>query len=542
MSQNSLALADALFPAMLTELQATLKALSTLQSGATAPTLTSGAGPNALWADSAVEQIKQRDNADTAWFIRDGLARNPVRTVTTTSDTLLASDAGGIITISNASAVAVTVPQATSNFGAGYRAIYANLGVGAATLTPTTSTINGAATLVLQQGESALIWSDGTNWSAVKVGIPTTVRAAITLSGAAVNEAQGADIASASTIDLDAATGNLVDVTGTTGITAITLSQGRERVVRFTDALTLTHGASLVLPGGANITTAAGDFAVFRGYASSIVRCVAYTRAAGTPVTGGMPRGYLAGLTLSNNGTDATNDIDIASGAARDGDNAADLVLASALTKRLDAAWAVGTNQGGLDTGSIANTTYHVWLIGRSDTGVVDVLFSTSATSPTMPTNYDQKRRIGSIMRVSAAIVLFSQKGDEFLRLASILDVNAANPGTSAVTRTLSVPAGVQVDALVTGIVHTTDTGTRTSLLLTSLDQTDQAPSDSVAPLSDVSNIIAAETGAIYLGSAPRKVRTNTSAQIRSRLSGSTANVTLRIATHGWIDRRGRDD
>lgn len=87
----------------------------------------------------------------------------------------------------------------------------------------------------------------------------------------------GADVASAGTIDLDAATGDLVDVTGTTTITAITLAEGRTRTVRFTGALTLTHGASLVLPGSANITTAAGDFAIFRGYASSVVRCVMYS-------------------------------------------------------------------------------------------------------------------------------------------------------------------------------------------------------------------------------------------------------------------------
>ncbi|TXH11305.1 MAG: hypothetical protein E6R03_14325, partial [Hyphomicrobiaceae bacterium] len=91
----------------------------------------------------------------------------------------------------------------------------------------------------------------------------------------------GSDVASASTIDLDAATGVLVDVTGTTSITAITLSNGRERVVRFTGILTLTNGASLVLPGGANITTATGDFAIFRGYASSVVRCVGYFPASG---------------------------------------------------------------------------------------------------------------------------------------------------------------------------------------------------------------------------------------------------------------------
>lgn len=102
----------------------------------------------------------------------------------------------------------------------------------------------------------------------------------------ALNEARGADIASASTINLTTATGNLVDVTGTTTINAITLQDGAERVVRFTGALTLTNGASLVLPGGADIKTVAGDFAVFRGYASSAVRCESYTRGGTSPVTG----------------------------------------------------------------------------------------------------------------------------------------------------------------------------------------------------------------------------------------------------------------
>lgn len=90
----------------------------------------------------------------------------------------------------------------------------------------------------------------------------------------------GSDVASASTTNLETATGDLVDVTGTTAITAITLNDGHERTVRFTGILTLTNGASLVLPGAANITTAAGDFAVFRGYAAGVVRCVGYTRAA----------------------------------------------------------------------------------------------------------------------------------------------------------------------------------------------------------------------------------------------------------------------
>jgi hypothetical protein len=118
----------------------------------------------------------------------------------------------------------------------------------------------------------------------------------------------GADVASAGTTNLEAATGNLVDVTGTTTITAITLSEGHERVVRFTGALTLTNGASLVLPGGANITTAAGDFAIFRGYAAGVVRMVTLLRAAGRPLNSGVTDNLAAGFTTTsvNVGTKST--------------------------------------------------------------------------------------------------------------------------------------------------------------------------------------------------------------------------------------------
>lgn len=98
---------------------------------------------------------------------------------------------------------------------------------------------------------------------------------------------KGSDIASASTVVLDNATGDLVDVTGTTTITAITLAEGRGVWVRFTGILTLTHGASLVLPTSANIATAAGDYAYFRGYSGGVVRCVAYQRLTGAPLAGG---------------------------------------------------------------------------------------------------------------------------------------------------------------------------------------------------------------------------------------------------------------
>ncbi len=130
----------------------------------------------------------------------------------------------------------------------------------------TDGSANGGSFFVVSSSDPQVVGTNAISFSTFSVGDLDTLTI------------HGADIASAATIDLDAATGDLVDVTGTTTITAITLANGRQRVVRFTGALTLTHGASLVLPGSQNITTASGDYAIFRGYASGIVRCAVYQR------------------------------------------------------------------------------------------------------------------------------------------------------------------------------------------------------------------------------------------------------------------------
>ena len=113
-----------------------------------------------------------------------------------------------------------------------------------------------------------------------------TFTTTLTMSGAALNEAQGSNIASATTTDIGAATGNYVVVTGTTTITGLgTVQAGTRRIVEFSGALTLTHNAtSLILPGGANITTAAGDCATFVSEGSGNWRCVSYVAATGMPV------------------------------------------------------------------------------------------------------------------------------------------------------------------------------------------------------------------------------------------------------------------
>ena len=247
-------------------------------------------------------------------------------------------------------------------------------------------------------------------------------------------------------------------------------------------------------------------------------------------------QGHISGLTLSNNATDTVNDIDIASGVARDSTDAHNLVLTSTLTKRLDASWVVGTNQGGLDTGTIANNTYHIHLIRRSDTGVVDALFSLSATSPTMPTSYDQRRRIGSITRESGSIVQFVQTGNYFARKSPALDVNATNPGTSAVTRTLSVPTGIRLLARVNVLLDIGAADGAAGVLLSDLSVTDNAPSLTAAPLCTI--VAPGGSGTQRYAAGQVDIHTNTSGQIRSRLSASGAATVLRIATLGWFDAR----
>ena len=253
-----------------------------------------------------------------------------------------------------------------------------------------------------------------------------------------------------------------------------------------------------------------------------------------TPKYNPLPSGHLTGCLLSNYSGDLVNDINISPGKVRDATDATNLILTSPLKKRLDANWTVGDNNGGLDTGSIANTTYHVWLIKRSDTGVVDALFSASATAPTMPANYDYKRRLGSILREAGNNVAFRQLGDRFWRDVPSGDVNDTNPGSAAITRLLKVPIGIQVDAMVVHSVTQGGPGSTFYGLLSSLLDPNSVPSISIHDLAIVGNNDSSGN------SVAREITTNTSAQIRSRMSGSIAATTETITTLGWIDTRGR--
>jgi len=117
------------------------------------------------------------------------------------------------------------------------------------------------------------------------------------MSAANINFAKGTDITSATTTNIGASVGNIIDVTGTTTITAFdSVQAGSVRFVRFTGILTLTHsGTALILPTGANITTAAGDEAIFVSLGSGNWRCANYQRKDGTALVGATASTALSG-------------------------------------------------------------------------------------------------------------------------------------------------------------------------------------------------------------------------------------------------------
>lgn len=243
----------------------------------------------------------------------------------------------------------------------------------------------------------------------------------------------------------------------------------------------------------------------------------------------------IGGLVLSNNGTDASHDIDIATGWAMDATRVQAIYLASAITKRIDANWSAGTGNGGFPSALTlsAATWYHVFLIlnveGDSGTYTVDAGFDTSLTATNLlagATGYDYYRRIGSVLTDGSANILaftmveLPSGGRRILKWADPpLDVDTSTLSTSGTLYTLSVPTGVRV------IAETNIFGTNQDSYVSSPDANDEAPSISAAPLLSLENTGGNTTAGF-------RVLTDTSARVRGR--GGAASTVLRIATLGW--------
>lgn len=81
-----------------------------------------------------------------------------------------------------------------------------------------------------------------------------------------------APIGSSATLNLDNVQGDVVHVTGTATISAITLSAGARKIVIFDAAPTLVSSGTLVIPGASNLVVSPGFTCEFIGESAGVVR------------------------------------------------------------------------------------------------------------------------------------------------------------------------------------------------------------------------------------------------------------------------------
>jgi hypothetical protein len=253
-----------------------------------------------------------------------------------------------------------------------------------------------------------------------------------------------------------------------------------------------------------------------------------------TSYTAPLPYGHVSGLQFTRvSGTTFS----LTAGECRDTTDTYNLSLSSTMIKSLSA-WAVGTGNGSLDTGSIAPSTwYHVFLVGTS-AGLTDIAISVEGNLvPTLTSlgDYDYYAFAGVsfLLDGSSQIIDMKHDGDNFLWVDPPLSINASGVGATNVDRELTVPPDYKVDALINATFANPDSPA--AIYLRSLDANNEAATgDTTAPLC---TIVAPTEGARY-SSGPSYIRTNASQTIGSR--ANVANSSLDIVTLGWHYLRSR--
>ncbi len=180
---------------------------------------------------------------------------------------------------------------------------------------------------------------------------------------AAQNEAKGADIASATTTDIGAATGNYVVVTGTTTITGLgTIQAGTRRIVKFAGILTLTYNAtSLILPTSANITTAADDTAVFVSLGGGNWVCTNYQRKNGTALASSGGTTPTMKMATIYEGTGRMTTTNVSGGTATFTTDGVAMSTSATISSATTVDWSFNTFSATVEVGSPVFTAHVLW-------------------------------------------------------------------------------------------------------------------------------------------------------------------------------------
>ncbi len=152
-------------------------------------------------------------------------------------------------------------------------------------------------------------------------------------------------------------------------------------------------------------------------------------------------------ITIANNATDANNDIDFSAGNAPLDDGSGQVLLSSTLVKRLDASWVAGTNQGGLFSGTKANSTKY-YLFSITNGTITDAGFDISPTGANIPAGYKGSYR-GMIKTDSSGNILaFKQNRNKILLTSPITEYSGTVGATYTNLTSSNVPLKDNIEAI----------------------------------------------------------------------------------------------
>ena len=280
--------------------------------------------------------------------------------------------------------------------------------------------------------------------------------------------------------------------------------------------------------GGIGVTgnsTVTGSLTVTSG--ETITGNVSIT-GGGLNVTGGAStvplRGYISGLTLSNDGVSPNSVLDVSAGFCTNSTNTTSISL-GAFTKSTAGTWAAGSGANGMGNGLGigASTWYHVFAIING--GSADIYFDNNPNAPNAPAGTTAFRRIGSfITDVSGHISPFFQIGDEFYLATEFTTVNSATFSSTPTLFSVISPAGLNCIARMR-----VQSGNSASAWTSTL----YFPSVTVTGAPLLSSTIFPQVAA-----CSASIMTNTSSQVTG-VHTASALGSLVITSTGWVDTRG---
>lgn len=372
------------------------------------------------------------------------------------------------------------LPAATAGDGFQFRVL--NTSTGVITIDPNSSeTINGTSTITIPANCWALVYCDGENWRAFVIGTMGLQNAnAVAITGGSISGVNFSGASSATSVLADELL--FIDVNDSNATKKQTIEGVLQNQMAF---------------------------------------------------------GFLSGLAISNDAGDTAHDILILEGQCRDAADSQNIRMTNNIIKQIDANWAEGDSAGGFPSGLTLsnNTWYHVFVIAKTD-GTVDAGFDTSLTATNLladATGYTKYRRVGSVITDgSANIRAFAATemggGDLYVSYSDpSLDVSVTDLSTTAVLYTIATPLGIKTLAHYRS--NAVAAGNTVIVLVSSPDNSDEAPSVSAAPLISIRSPANAVEGVSI-----ESQMTNTSSQLRAR--ATTSSTTFRLSVFAFTDFR----